>query len=69
LSLAKQRLEILLVDGWWVAVSGWEREREREREVMIICPKALGKISLHIWRAPYIHKYPRRKEEDLMHTP
>jgi hypothetical protein len=59
-SLDKQSLEILFVFCWYVAVCGCEREREREREreVMIICPKALGKISLHIWRAPYIHKYP-----------
>jgi len=46
------------MDGRLQWVGGREREREREREVMIICPKALAKISLHIWRAPYIHKYP-----------
>jgi len=46
------------MDGRLQWVGGRERERERERERIIMSPKALGKNSLHIWRTPYIHKYP-----------
>jgi hypothetical protein len=51
-------------------VGEWKREKEREREVMIMSPKALGKISLHIFGGHHIStNIPPRKEEDLMHTP